>query len=109
MGKLKCRQRSTIKKRAISNTLLTFAFQCRWRSKRGPQRLSAAVARGRHVEGDLDELVALEDDTGALPVLERLDGGSGVVVRLAGLTLTSIEHLKDKQSDITLKLFEIKM
>ncbi len=75
---------------------LTFAFQRRRRPEGRPQRLGAPVAGGGHVEGDLDELVALDDDAGALPVLggKRLvHGGSGVVVGLAGLALAGVEDL----------------
>ena len=83
--------------------LLTSTLHSWGWSKGSPQRLGAHLAAGRHVETDGDKLVALQHHRHDLvPVRVGQDGRRGVVVRLPGLSLTSVQDLTDSRPQFTL-------
>ena len=76
---------------------LTFALHGRGRPERRPQLLCAGVAAGRHVEGDLHELVALHDHRRRLAVPGLLDRRRRrVLVGLAALALAGVQNLRQR-------------
>lgn len=81
----------------MSTIVLTSAFHGGWRSKHVPHGLGADLARGRHVEGNLEELVALVDDGAGLIVHSHQPNLQHVtlLVRLACFPLAGIQQLKD--------------
>lgn len=76
--------------------VLTSALDSRGRPEGGPQGLGAPITAGRHVERDLDKLVAFQDHStvGLGVVVELLNRGRGVLIGFARLALPSIKHLK---------------
>ena len=83
--------------------VLTSALHSGGRSEGSPERFGTHLTAGRHVEADGHKLVALQHHRHDLvPVCVGQDGRRGVVVRLPGLSLTSVQDLSDNRPQFTL-------